>query len=530
MKNKAILAAGLILAVAATTACTEIYDFSSMPAVPVSGNTSFNGVISPEEIFDSGLNIDASLSGDTEGKTTTPFGNTFDEVGVVLEEETAIAVSFPFRESMKGYSLLYIKTDDRCFMRLFDAAGNNIQEFGDMHIEGVPYFRYDNLISGGDFQGFSVFDPEAGDDEYPGCYFVLNENSRKFDFDSVSIPAYDGILEGTYSILMYTEDKQETSGSRDFYQIYLEAGKCLKCKRWEYEVKDADYGQTFMKIYDTIGDELLYEGPMELDNDFEPINQDFYKSMLLNNLQIYQAGEIETSVVFYTGETEEGEDGELKSRTREYTDLEECLKDQGLDASYKVGEYVNEFGNVELEAYYNKEESQGAAVIYSWYYTPDIEKAAYMEVYPINTFVRSKNVRSFQPMPLTAEEKMSGYYKTTEYVSGRLRNLEIKDFDRTMEGPGYETLIQENYVYRDDGSLYYHGRSHNAYYFGIDYMAMNEKYDGSSRMCHSSAIVMTGSNEIYNLYDKESKKPQYQLFFDRSEAERVTRVEINEVK
>ncbi len=229
---------------------------------------------SPQEIFgeDIGLVQGAGAKkSSTADSLSEAFGATFDDVGVVNGDETAITVSFPFKENMKGYSLIYIKTDEKSFMRLFDAKGNMIQEFGDMDIKGVPYFKYDNLISGGDYQGFSVFDPDKADAEFSGYYYSLDENGKKFNFDAVDIPAYDGLLEGTYNILMYNEDRQDFSGSRDFYEICWETGKCVKCKRWEYEVAEENYEKTTMKIYDSIENKLIYEGPVELDNDLDPL-------------------------------------------------------------------------------------------------------------------------------------------------------------------------------------------------------------------------------------------------------------------
>ena len=503
---------------------------------------SFNGV-TPDEIFTGELELEGIKKPSEKTEGISPIENvakSLEEVGVVDGDETAISVSFPFEDNMKGYSLLYIKNPEKAFMRLFDSKGNLVQEFGEMDIQGVPYFRYDNLLSGGEYKGFSVYDPEKSGEEYSGYYFILNENDRKFNFDAISVPAYDGLLEGTYNILLYTEKREETSGSRDFYQVYWEVGKCLNVKRWEYEIEDGDYEKTSMKIFDSIEDKLIYEGPMELDNDLEPINQDFYKSMIINNLQVYPE-ELEDEVIFYTGELkekpeslseneEEGEEELPEQVTEEYKDLKECLKAKGLDEGAVLGEYDDEFGNKEFEVYYDKDNGKGLAVSYRWYYSPSLEKKAVIEAFPVAKYERSKKTYSFQPMSLTAEEKMSGYSKSSEYISGQLRNLEIRDFDRTMEdGPGYETLIRENYVYRDDGSLYYHGRSHNAYYYGIDYMAMNEKYDLSSRMVYSSTLVMTGSNELYNFYEGDSRKIKYQIFLDKSDDGTVS-IEINEVK
>ena len=511
---------------------------------------SYNGM-SPEDIFNDKLDLGDVNRRSGRNEEITPFENvaqSLDDVGVVNGEETAITVSFPFEDSMKGYSLLYIKAPEKSFMRLFDAKGNLVQEFGDMDIQGVPSFRYDNLVSGGEYKGFSVFDPEKSGEEYSGYYFILDENGKKFNFDAISVPAYDGLLEGTYNLLLYTEDRQELSGSRDFYQVYWEVGRCLKVKRWEYEVEDGNYEKTSMKLFDSMENKLIYEGPMELDNDLEPINQDFYKAMIINNLQVYPE-ELPDKVTFYTGELKEeadtgkkdtakngeeaaaSEQNEIPEQiTEKYKDLSACLKAKGIDEDSVIGEYVDEFGNKEFEVYYDEKRGQWLAAMYRWYYNPSLKKKASIEAFPIAKYERSRKTYSFQPMSLNAEERMSGYSKSSEYISGQLRNLEIRDFDRTMEdSPGYETLIQENYVYRDDGSLFYHGRTHNAYYYGIDYMAMNEKYDLSSRLVYSSALVMTGSNELYNFYEGDSKKIKYQIFLDKLDDGTVS-IEINEVK
>lgn len=552
MRKNFIFTAACLVPVLVLAGCSVLGENASSGVVHNAVSISAGDIAqspAPQEIFgeDIGLIQGAGTkNNNTTDRLSEAFGATFDDVGVVNGDETAITVSFPFKENMKGYSLMYIKTDEKCFMRLFDAKGNMIQEFGDMDIKGVPYFKYDNLISGGDYQGFSVFDPEKTDAEFSGYYYSLDENGKKFNFDAVDIPAYDGLLEGTYNILMYNEDRQDFSGSRDFYEICWEINKCVKCKRWEYEVAEENYEKTTMKIFDTIEDKLIYEGPVELDNDLEPINQDFYKSMIINNLQVYSE-ELKDQVIYYADSQEnlktaeknvskkaeadqQAEEAGNAPNAVEYKDLKECLKAAGLKESDSIGEYIDEFGNKEFEVFYDKASGKGIAVMYRWYYSPSMQKKSSIEAFPVTGYIRSKKSRSFQPMSVSVEEGMSGYYKTSEYISGRLRNLEIMDFDRTLEGPGYETLIRENFVYRDDGTLYYHGRSHNAYYYGIDYMAMNEKYDLKSRLCYSSALVMTGSNELYNFYEGDSSKPKYQIFLDKMEEDNTVEIEINELK
>ncbi|MCR5625961.1 MAG: hypothetical protein K6F99_01460 [Lachnospiraceae bacterium] len=459
---------------------------------------------------------DYFLTGTISGSEVISENETMAAVGMESEEEEVkegvVYLDFPFEDEMKDYTLYFVDTDstgEHCVFRLFDEKSTLVQEFGDLNIQGKPEFKYDYLDAAVDFAAISVF-PKEADEEFCGYYFAMDLANKHFYPESVKIPKYDGVVSGTYNRLIYTEETDEMSGKRDFYQIISEDNRCVKCKRWEYKFSEKnDFENVTQKITNTIDNKVIYEGPVQLDNDREPINQDFYKSYILNNLNIYE-GERDDSILFYNI------DDDFLDYKESYDSKEELLKALEMEDNDHIGTYDDEFGNEALDVYYKKSSKTGVVFMSRWQYDSNLKKWASVTAVPFKGMTSTRSLVSFEIMTEKSEMATGGYIKNIEYISGKLKSLKIMDFNRENEDAGYETLIEENYIYRDDGSLYYRGHNHSAYYYEPTYMGMNEKYDELSRCLYSAGYIENGSHEFYNFYEGEKKKPEYQVFIQKS--------------
>ncbi|MCR4909529.1 MAG: hypothetical protein K5985_11925 [Lachnospiraceae bacterium] len=434
----------------------------------------------------------------------------------IKKGETLFPLNFPFPDYLTGYELFLVGNADKpnhYFVRLLSPYGGVVQEFGDMEFEHYPEYRFEDLTTGEDGGGLSVIPYGDTEDERAGYYYafnVTNEVEATFTEDAVRIPKFDGFIKGTFRALYYTEKKGALNLSRVFYTYLPEFKKLYKYRQCQITVPNGDYRNAEISITNSLEkDKLIYKSTLELDSDMEPINQDYYKTLLFNSPEIT-----------------DGHKKEAATRA-------ETLKKLNIDELEPVGKYIDEFDELLLEVFFDEASAKGYAIFYTWYYDGSLKKYSTVETFPIEGFKNRSEIYDFNLMTTNQLMEISGYYKYTEYIAGLLKHLQIKDFDElddSAEGSGYSTLLEENFTYRDDGSLYYHGHSHSAYYYGTDRMGMGETSDKLGRIVTSSAVSIPGGvEEYYNFYaDEKATRPAWQLYVLRGDTE--TTLELNKVK
>ncbi len=432
------------------------------------------------------------------------------------EGETLIPLHFPFPDYLEGYELFLVSNaaePDRYFVRLVSPYGGVIQEFGDMKFDRYPEYRFEDLTTGEEGGGLTVIPSTDTEDEEAGYYYafnVTNEVEATFTEEAVRIPKFDGFIKGTFRALFYTEKRGALSVSRIFYSYYPEFKKLYKFRQSQITVPGGDYRAAEISIFNSLeNDKLIYNSTLELDSDLEPINQDYYKTMLFNSPEI----------------TDE--------HKKEAATRAETLKELDVADLEPVGKYIDEFDQLLAEVFFDEATAKGYAIFYSWYYDGNLKKYCTVETHPIEGFKNRADIYDFNLMSKDELMNIAGYYKYTEYIAGLLKHLQIKDFDElddAADGSGYGTLLEENYTYRDDGSLYYHGHSHSAYYYGTDRMGMGETSDKLGRIVTSSAVSIPGGvEEYYSFYaDEKATRPAWQLYLLRGDTD-IT-LELNKVK
>ncbi|MDE7477663.1 MAG: hypothetical protein K2M91_06905, partial [Lachnospiraceae bacterium] len=75
-------------------------------------------------------------------------------------------------------------------------------------------------------------------------------------------------------------------------------------------------------------------------------------------------------------------------------------------------------------------------------------------------------------------------------------------------------VVEINFIYRDDGTLYCRNYNHNQRIFGTTLLSRNSYYDEHGRVSYENGYITHGMLEYYYIYEDESEKPAYLLELD----------------
>lgn len=76
------------------------------------------------------------------------------------------------------------------------------------------------------------------------------------------------------------------------------------------------------------------------------------------------------------------------------------------------------------------------------------------------------------------------------------------------------SVLKLDYVYRDDGTLYYRNYTHDPFLFGTTLCSLESYYDERGRVIYESGYITHGELEYFYIYGDEGEKPQYLLTVD----------------
>lgn len=110
------------------------------------------------------------------------------------------------------------------------------------------------------------------------------------------------------------------------------------------------------------------------------------------------------------------------------------------------------------------------------------------------------------------------YKETIEYTSAGLPDYFLSQgfLEESSTDMEPEKLIEINYVYRDDGTLFYRSYNHNPSVFGTTRCVLNSYYDENGRVIFERGYTTHGHLEDYYIYEAEEDTPAYLLELDYS--------------
>lgn len=113
--------------------------------------------------------------------------------------------------------------------------------------------------------------------------------------------------------------------------------------------------------------------------------------------------------------------------------------------------------------------------------------------------------REYEEITEYTEDGKIDYYKSMAFVDWIGGEEEKEEKDR---------LLEINYIYRDDGTLYYRDYGHNSMVFETTFCSLDSYYDELGRVVYESGYITHGSIYEYYIYDNEGKEPKYYLSLD----------------
>ncbi len=488
--------AGVITANAETS--PEDIETASADAQTVEAEET-NQTPSEEESMPSGIVVDF------------PFPATQDEV-----YEDAVLTLVCVDESAGTYELRLYDKDKNIVLQIpCGELTENISFFySDLTLDG-----YEDLeISSSDSQSMLLFASDT----------TAIETGKLFQDEAVEIP----ITEPYSRIVVPGEDevcRTETVYERNPEKNNLTVRGSLKLQK-----EDGT-----LEIWDYLENKNIFEGKVALQEDGSPVNEEYYQYLCWGNMNIYRLweGSEDSTIRVWVSETEkEGENREENGfewaqktvfgntgYMEEYEDRQTFLTDFGFADKEPFYQYYDNRGNLQLELYLDEESGKGCGLIYDYYYTYQLEKRKSAYGFAFDAVYQGE-WEAADPYILTTvggstgEDEGREYEDITEYTEdGKIdyyKSMAFVDWIGPDVKEEKDTLLEINYIYRDDGTLYYRNYHHNSMVFETTFCGIDSFYDELGRVVYESGYITHGSIEEYYIYDDGGKEPKYYLLLD----------------
>lgn len=376
--------------------------------------------------------------------------------------------------------------------------------------------------AGADSAGWQLLS-ETEETLFGGLCFVFNytwehENNKyslSFAEDAIKIPThYENEWRG-----MLVSKENEDYLEKTIYQANTERGKCLILRQWILHKPSK-----VLKIWDWLEERNLFEGKISLDENWEPENPEYYDTLFWENLPVLRSytekSEIYTAI---EGENYGKNDAYLNDGgfTAKYPDRQTFLTDFGVWGTEPFYEYYDTSGNLQLELYFDPVSKKGCGIRYVYFYTSDMKHKRSMRGFTFDSVNDDKWIQKdvFSTKSWEGTDgagSVKEYEEQTEYRQDKRpdehKSQGIVDWVNEEEQPMW--LLDINWVYRDDGTLYYKDYNHNSYIFGTFCCYIRGYYDETERLIYESNYITHGKIENYYIYQNDGKKPAYCLNLD----------------
>ena len=313
---------------------------------------------------------------------------------------------------------------------------------------------------------------------------------------------------------LVTEDNH-TGQVKRLYQVNEPKG-CMEETRWWKLQKET--GQ--LVIWDALENQRIFEGTVSLDEAGNLVNEKYYDRLLWEGLcQLWDYTE-ETSVRAWV------DSNGTKDRMREYESREAFLLEAGFEDAVPMYQYHDRYQNLRLELYMDESAEQLCGLVYCYYFNSDREKCVDRYAFAIDdvgerdweedTAFSLKSVygtdgadavEDFEETVEYTEAKNPDFYKSQGLMEHR------RDEDGALELAPV-SVLELNYVYRDDGTLYCRDYTHNPSIFGTTLCSLESYYDEKGRVIYESGYITHGQLEYFYIYGDEGEKPEYLLTVD----------------
>lgn len=444
------------------------------------------------------------------------------------EVQTEINIEFPFMES-EEYTLAlvtYKESPKEYTLVLSDNQGEILQQIPCGRLTEPIEFSFDG-IAYGSWNDLEIFSSEGEE----GLLFIWKDGL--FSTEAAAIPRY----EESRGTAMLTVEENEKFCEKQIY-LFNETKNQSELARSFRLQKD----RRLLEIKDELEKANLYNGTIRLDEEGNPINEEYFDMILWSDLKLLWDYKREAEPLYTWVEDKESretaEEAGIDSfedvqyylfgnqgHTQEYESRQALLEDFGFENCEPMYRYFDRYGNLQLELYANEDLDEICGITYTYEFNSELEKQTSMCGFSLCS-VKDVKWEEADPFVLKSVYGTDG----TDYAEDYEESIEYTDAGRPdhFVGKGrvvdrpepnlLQNIIEINFVYREDGTLFCREYSHDSLAVGTTLCSLDSFYDEKERLIFERGYITHGHVEYYYIYeDKEEETasmPSYILYID----------------
>lgn len=444
------------------------------------------------------------------------------------EVQKEIQIEYPFTES-EEYKLTlvnYKESPEEYELVLYDNNGDILQQISCGRLMEPIEFAFDGIVYGA-WDNLEIFSSESEE----GLLFVWKDG--KFSTEAVLIPRYEE-ARGT---AMLTVKEDEKVCEKQIYVLNEAKNKTEPARSFKLQ-KDTG----MLEIWDELEDVSLYNGTIRLDEEGKPVNEEYFDLILWSDIYLLWDYNQEEEPLYTWVEDKETdgtmEDNEIDSfedvqnyfygnqgHTQKYESRKALLEDYGFEDSEPMYQYFDRYGNLQLELYADEDMEELCGITYTYNFNCELEKVVYMCGFFVCSITEAEwdghDPFIFKSVYGTdGADYVEDYEESIEYAaSGKPDIFVAKGRVEGRPDPDVLRKIMEiNFIYREDGTLYYRDYFHESWVFGTTLCSLRSFYDEDERIVFERGYITHGCVEYYYIYeDKDGEKalkPSYILYID----------------
>ena len=214
----------------------------------------------------------------------------------------------------------------------------------------------------------------------------------------------------------------------------------------------------------------------------------------------------------------EFEDG--KWHEVEYESREAFWAEYGVNDREPVYQICDLHHNPRLELYKTKSAEEFCGILYRNYYlNSDNERWASMYGFTIGTngsITEKWSDNTYSKMTVIGPDDEEGYEETIEYTQdGKPAHFRSYGLAEVNDGFGIVKdrlpLMEIDYIYRDDGTLFYRDYWHTTYLYMTNDSSLQSFYDEKGRVVYEDGYITSGDQEYFYLYAEGRDVPVCKL-------------------
>ena len=313
---------------------------------------------------------------------------------------------------------------------------------------------------------------------------------------------------------LITEDNH-TDQVKRLYQVNEPKG-CMEETRWWKLQKETRQ----LEIWNALENQSIFEGPVSLDETGNLVNEKYYDRLLWEGLcQLWDYTE-ETTIRTWV------DSNRTKDHMREYESREAFLLEAGFEDAVPMYRHYDRYHNLRLELYMDESAEQLCGFAYCYYFNSERKKCVDRYGFTIDD-VGERDWEGDTAFSLKSvygtdgADAVEDFEETVEYTEAGnpdfYKSQGLMEHRRDEDGAlelAPVSVLELDYVYRDDGTLYCRDYTHNPSIFGTTLCSLESYYDEKRRVVYESGYITHGQLEYFYIYGDEGEKPEYLLTVD----------------